>query len=473
MLPKLRVAGIVLFFAIAAVVWPRPARAGDGEAAFSSAVAAVRPALVRILVAEADYEGGREGKTEAAGSGVIITPEGYVVTNHHVAGQSKRLICTLADRREVEADLVGTDPLTDISVIKLRGAAGETFPFAAWGDSSTLNVGDRVYAMGCPLALSQSVTCGIVSNTELVMPAFASGYAFKLDGEDVGDLVRWIGHDASISPGNSGGPLVNADGKIVGINEISIGLGGAIPANMARAVAESLMKSGKVTRAWFGLSLQPRLKSTGLSTGVLIGGVSPDSPGAKAGVESGDILLRLAGKPVSVQFAEELPILNQALAALPVGAPVEIILSRGGKEVTLQVTPAERQEAEPKPMELRAWGMCASDVSRAMKAEARRSTSDGALVISLRDGGPCGTAKPPLTEGDIITSVNGQTVKDAAGLQTWTDALLKTGGEAPKVLVAFERDGERLVTVVTVGSQSLRTTRGWRRGRRGWASQRK
>lgn len=430
-----------------------PARASEGDAALPPGVAAVRPALVRILVAEANYDEGREGKSEAAGSGVIITARGDIVTNHHVAGQSKRLICTLADRREVEADLVGTDPLTDISVIRLRGAPGETFPFATWGDSSTLVVGDTVFAMGCPLALSQSVTRGIVSNTELVMPDFASGYSFKLDGEDVGDMVRWIGHDAAISPGNSGGPLVNAAGQIVGINEISIGLGGAIPANTARGVADALLKDGKVKRAWLGITLQPRLKSEKAAVGVLIGGVAPGSPAEKAGVKSGDILSKVAGKDVSVQFAEELPALNQMLAALPVGIASDIVVLRDGKETPIAVTPLERQEAEAKPVEMREWGMCVSDLTRADRIAERRATSDGVRVVSLRSGGPCGTAKPALAEGDIITQVDDHPVKNVSQIEAVTTALLKPAGSAPKALVAFERDGEKLVTVVSVGKK--------------------
>lgn len=449
---KKRIGLILLTVALAGGI-PK-LRAAEAEAALPAGVEAVRPALVRILVAEANYDDGREGKSEAAGSGVIITARGDIVTNHHVAGESKRLICTLADRREVEADLVGTDPLTDISVIRLRSTPGETFPFATWGDSSTLAVGDTVFAMGCPLALSQSVTRGIVSNTELVMPDFASGYAFKLNGEDVGDMVRWIGHDASISPGNSGGPLVDTSGKIVGINEISIGLGGAIPANTARVVADELIKDGKVKRAWLGITLQPRLKSANLATGVLIGGVAPGSPAEKAGIKSGDILEKVADKDASVQFAEELPALNQTLAALPLDVPSHLLVRRSGKELTLDVTPLERQDAEARPAELREWGMCVSDLTRAERIAERRATSDGAMVVSIRAGGPCGTAKPALAEGDIITRVEGHPVKNISDLRNVTDTLLKPGGPAPKALVSFERDGERLVTVIAVGKKA-------------------
>jgi serine protease Do len=142
---------------------------------------------------------------QAVGSGAIISKDGYLVTNHHVAGHGARMVCTLWNRQEVDAELVGTDPLTDISVLKLHPDEPMTFQPAAFGDSSLMRVGDTVLAMGSPMALSQSVTLGIVSNNEMVM-ARAFGGGMQLDGEDVGSLVKWIGHDAAIYGGNSGAP---------------------------------------------------------------------------------------------------------------------------------------------------------------------------------------------------------------------------------------------------------------------------
>ena len=139
---------------------------------------------------------------------------------------------------------VGTDAMTDIAVIKLAPRAAGPYPSVSFGDSDAARVGDNVLAMGSPRSLSQSVTSGIVSNTEMVMPRRMGMGNFELDGEDVGTLVKWIAHDAVIYPGNSGGPLVNLRGEIVGINEISLGLGGAIPGNLAKKSAEDLIKTG-------------------------------------------------------------------------------------------------------------------------------------------------------------------------------------------------------------------------------------
>src|SRR2546428_2298372 len=238
--------GFVIFSTVESAVASHEDVPSHLRSQVDAAISKVKPALVRIRVVSAEYSEGREVKIQAVGSGAIITKDGYLITNHHVAGHAKRMFCTLWNREEVEAELVGTDPLTDISVLKLKSETPREFTPARFGDSSKMRVGDSVLAMGSPMALSQSVTLGIVSNTEMIMPRFFGPFArFKLDGEDVGTLVRWIGHDAPIYGGNSGGPLGNLRREIIGINEISFGLAGAIPGNLAQGVAEQIMTKGK------------------------------------------------------------------------------------------------------------------------------------------------------------------------------------------------------------------------------------
>ena len=423
------------------------------SSAVEKAAAAVAPALVRLRVVDIEYESGRAMKGEATGSGVIFTQEGHIITNHHVAGKAKQIVCTMADRSEIDAELVGTDPLTDISVIRLRPKEPRAFAVARFGDSSRLQVGDPVLAMGSPLALSQSVTMGIVSNTELVMPDLFWPFKFQVEGEDVGSIVRWIGHDAKINPGNSGGPLVNLDGEVVGINEMQFGLSGAIPGNLARKVAEELVAHGQVVRAWLGLEVQPLLRSEPRQEGALVSGVIPGSPAAKAGFASGDVLVSLAGETVSVRVPEELPIFNQVVADLPLGKPAAAVVERDGKQVTLQVTPEEREPWRPREREFEEWGLTGRDLSGLEAKERRRESPDGVLITSLRSGGPSDDAKPKLLEDDILLAVDGRPLKTTDDLAAVTQELTKEQSEPRPVVVTFERKALQCMTVVKVGKE--------------------
>jgi serine protease Do len=425
------------------------------QRAVDKVVASVKPAVVRIRVVNVGYYQGRESKHEVAGSGVIISKEGHVVTNHHVAGKAKRIFCTLSNKEEIEADLVGTDPLADISVLKLQSNGKGKFPFAQFGDSSRLKVGDRVLAIGCPYAISQSVTMGIVSNTEMIMPELFWPFRFTLEGEDVGSIVRWIGHDAPIYGGNSGGPLVNLNGEIVGINEIGIGIGGAIPANLAKEIAEKLIANGKVVRSWLGFELQPLLKYSENERGVLISGTIEDSPAEKAGFHAGDILIRIAGKDVTVRFPEELPILNQELMDLPINEEVEAVVVRDKKELVLRVTTQEREYVQPKTREIERWGITARNLSIWTAKEMKRKNKDGVLVTTIRPGGPCGAARPMIVPDDVIVQVNATPVKSVEELVELTDKITEGKSEPVPVVVAFERKKEQHLTVVEVGIKEL------------------
>ncbi|MCP4375070.1 MAG: PDZ domain-containing protein [bacterium] len=429
----------------------------NADPAITKAVRNVYPALVRIYVVVDKPAGGRMRKFRAAGSGAIIDKKGYVVTNHHVAGNANRIICNLSDRQEIEAELVGTDALTDISVLKLDLSQlkdpSKGVSVANWGDSDSVRVGDVVFAMGSPAAVSQSVTKGIVSNTQLIMPKSSSGM-FRLDGENVGSVVRWLAHDAVIFGGNSGGPLVDANGRIIGINEIGLGsLGGAIPANVAKYCTEQIIANGYVKRSWTGMEVQPRLRSSKAGSGVLVSGVISDSPAVDAGMKPGDIVTRFDGKDVDCEVSEQLPLFNQLVLGTPVGKKVSIDLLRGGKAMTISLTTVAREAALPKPVELKLWGITARNLSRMMALERHRSDQNGVLVGSLRPGGPCGDAKPAIGGGDIIRKVNGKDVKDIGDLQKITSKLVKGKSEPVGVLVTFLRGTRELVAVVKVGKE--------------------
>jgi serine protease Do len=421
-----------------------------------AAVARVKPGLVRIRVVSTSYSEGREIKSQAVGSGAIITKEGHIISNHHVAGRAVRIFCTLVDREEIEAELIGTDPLTDICVIQLKPGGTREFPTVEFGDSSKLRVGDHVLAMGSPMALSQSVTLGIISNVEMVMPRFFGPMGrLRQEGEDVGSLVRWIGHDAQIYGGNSGGPLVNLEGRIVGINEIRMGLGGAIPGNLAQRVAQQLISFGRAKRAWLGMEVQPLLKESPDDRGVLVSSVLDGTPAHQAGLRGGDLIVRVGNTPVRVRHEEELPLFMGLVSDLPIGKDVAMTVLRSGKETTLRLTPTEREELRPRQQELKQWGVTARNLSGLMARELKRPTSDGVLVTSVRPGGPAGAAKPDLEPRDVIVEVNEQPIKSVGKLDDLTRQLTDGKKEPTPVLVAFERKGRRHVAVVRLGIREL------------------
>ena len=421
---------------------------------------------MRIYVVAEEPSGGRMQRMREAGSGAIVSRDGYVVTNHHVAGNAVRITCTLANGDEVEATRVGTDPLADIAVLKLkletRKHPDVPLAVAAWGDSNRLKVGDVVLAMGCPMAVSQSVTKGIVSNMQMIMPRYLEGQ-FRLDGEDVGQIVRWIGHDAVIFGGNSGGPLVNLDGEIVGINEIGLGsLGGAIPANLAREVVRPIDRARPGRAAvGSGLEFQHRLKSDKNPSGVLVAGVVEGSPAAKAGIKAGDVVTSFRGQTLNAELPEQLPLINQLVFATPVGETVEVTYLRDGKQHVAKVKTEQLQRALGDPLELKEWGIAVRDITRMMALERHRTSTKGALVDSVRGGGGAVTAKLPLESEDVILKVEGQDVPDVAALKRITTELTEGKSELVPVLVQFERDTKQLLTVVKIGREENKNRPAW------------
>jgi len=450
-----RFGGALMLSALFALAPIAGAQQSSLREAVELSVAIVKPALVRIHVVSTSYRDGREQKYQSSGSGVIITPEGHVITNHHVAGHATRLLCTLSTREEIEAELIGTDPLTDIAIIKLLPSDGRKFEVAPFGDSDSVRVGDHVLAMGSPLSLSQSVTLGIISNAEMVMPRRMGSRGLSLDGENVGMLVRWIAHDAVIYPGNSGGPLVNTLGEIIGINEISMGLGGAIPGNLAKSIAESLIEKGKVSRSWIGVTVQPLLKHGERERGILIAGALEGAPAADAGLESGDILVSLNGVDTTVHFDEQLPDFNRLIAELPIGSKIEAVVLREGREQTLTITTVEREKRLPQQHEFKQWGITGRNIAYVRSKEMKRDNSKGVEVTSVRAGGAAADAKPAIRRGDVLLALGGKKIDNTDDLAKLTRKLTK-GADAPvSALTTFERRGESYVTVVDVGVSEL------------------
>ncbi len=275
------------------------------------------------------------------GSGVIVSPEGYILTNFHVIEGAQEIEVTLSDSRKATAKLIGADPDTDLAILRIQL---DRLPVVALGNSDSLQVGDRVLAIGNPFGVGQTVTSGIVS-------------ALGRNQLGINTFENFIQTDAAINPGNSGGALVDVQGNLLGINTAiysrsggNMGIGFAIPVSTARQVLEGIVKDGQVTRGWLGVEpteITPEMAETfGLkqTQGVIITGVLQDGPAAKAGIKPGDVLLRVAGK--DIQNVGEL---LTHIASLPPGQQVKVELARRNAAMTLDVTPAQRPKLKTTP----------------------------------------------------------------------------------------------------------------------------
>jgi S1-C subfamily serine protease len=428
--------------------------APGAPAAQSEMLARVFPSIVRIEAIRLMPFDGHLTKAWTAGSGVIITKDGHVLTNCHVSEDVDAFRCYLYDGQHVDARRVGQDPLTDIAVLQLDLAQLKKgtgpLPVAVFGDSDRMKPGDTVFALGSPGFLSQSVTQGIVSNPSLVLPERTVG-RMMLRGEDVGMLVRWLLHDASIFGGNSGGPLVNLRGEVIGVNEIGVfNLGGAVPGNLARGVAMQLVATGRVVRGWSGLTVQPRLEADASDTGVVVSDVAAGSPAAKAGIEAGDVVLRCDG--IAVEGAQEKAIAHYyrlETGCLP-GSVLTLDYLRAGKPQSARFALAAREPARADDVEVPQWGAVVRDLTSTVVREELLPDKVGVLVENVRPGGPSGQAEPELRRGDVLIALDGKPVADVAGLRALTAAMFPDAETAltHASIADFRRAGAVLETAI-------------------------
>ena len=441
---------------VAAAQAPAPAAIQAGapavpQRAIAAARDAVYPALVNLTVVARSFADGRTVRYPASGSGVVVTPEGHVLTNYHVAGDATRITATLTSGEVLDAEVVVHDPLTDLSVLRLRAPEAREFLAARLGDSDTLEVGDPVLAMGNPLALSSSVSLGIVANPRRVFtgPSGVEIEEMELEvGQRTGLLTRWIQHDALILPGNSGGPLVDLAGDVVGINELGgAGIGFAIPSNVAAAVLAQAIEAGVVRRGWLGFTVLPVAK-LGRETGALVAAVLPGSPADAAGLEPGDVLVGLAGEPVVARFAEQVPLVYGRIAELPIGAEVELVVERGalaggGGRETLTARVEEMQAAPGAEAEVSGLGVTVQEVTRPLALDLGLPSDRGVRITGVRPGSPGEQARPALAAGDVLLSFAGKETELPGDLAAAVEA--SAGRPA---LAVVRRGREELVTVV-------------------------
>ncbi|SYZ72664.1 Peptidase S1 and S6 chymotrypsin/Hap [Candidatus Zixiibacteriota bacterium] len=370
----------------------------------------VLPALVHIQPVITDYRTGKMIKQSVVGSGVIFQKDGYVVTNYHVAGKAERIICTLYDREQVKAQLVGGDPMTDIAVIKLDLTDYKgTLNVAEFGNSDSVQVGQYVLAMGSPLALSRSVSCGVISTTD----RFFAGDVRLPSGEKTGMYNNWIQTDAAINPGNSGGPLVDLNGKVVGINSratlFANNIGFAIPINIVKYVTSSILTKGRVVRSWIGVQCQELQDlegwfRTNRNQGVLISSIDPQSPADSAGLKAGDIILKVDGKPVSARFAEELPAFYKLIADYPAGSKLTLTVQRGDSTEAIQLITHELGDVLGEDLECKDWGFTVKGITKQMAVDNQLEDTIGVYVSGVQKVGAAGDGG--LLPGDVIREID-------------------------------------------------------------------
>jgi serine protease Do len=442
---------------------------GGGERAFVQIAKAVRPAVVNIFTSRTGrgpegphampfddpffrrffgeeflkrFEAPRERKERNLGSGVIVDPGGFLITNNHVVNKADEIKVYLADKREFKAKLVGTDSKTDLAVLKIEADGLATIP---WSDSDKLEVGEFVLAVGNPFGLTQTVTLGIVS---------AVGRASM----GIAEYEDFIQTDAAINPGNSGGALVNARGELVGINTAifsqsggNMGIGFAVPSNMARSVLEQIVKGGKVVRGWLGVSIQelsPELAAQfGIADarGVLVSDVLDGSPAKRAGIERGDVIVEFDGRQV-----ENPTQLRNAVAQTSIGkkATVKFIREKQPRSVEVMIAEQPRQVAQAEGEEPAESAAAAAGVLADL--EVRELTGDWATRLGLGAGArgvvvarvkPGTTAEEAgIREGDVILEINR---KPVTNLKAYERAA-GTVGKSDPVLLLIKRQGRTI-----------------------------
>ncbi len=377
----------------------------------------------------------RQERQQSLGSGVIVSPEGYVLTNNHVVDGATDITVALGDKREFKARVVGTDPKTDIAVLKIDA---DHLPYITIGDSAKVEIGDYVLAIGDPFGVGQTVTMGIVS-------------AKQRGGLGIEDYEDFIQTDAPINPGNSGGALVNDRGELIGINtailshgsEGNQGIGFAVPVNLARQVMSEILQNGKVVRAYLGIlpqDITPAMAkafNTKDTRGALVGDVTPNSPAEHSGLQKGDIIREVDGKPVDNSNQ-----LRNDLSMRQPDSSVTLKVDRNGSmrtmEVKLAELPTERasNQASPKS-EGSLEGMSVENLTPEMARQLHLSPETKGVVVT--DVDPAGkAAQAGLRNGDVIQEVNRRPVTNREQFE----AAIRHSGDSPLFLI--NRDGNTL-----------------------------
>jgi serine protease Do len=398
-----------------------------------------------------EEDGNRPRRVSSLGSGFVIDAEGIVITNNHVIADADEVFANFNDGSKLKAEIIGRDPKTDIAVLRIKPE--KPLVAVSFGDSDRLRVGDWVMAIGNPFGLGGSLSVGVVSarNRDI----------------NSGPYDNFIQTDAAINRGNSGGPLFNMQGEVVGVNTAiispsggSIGIGFSIPAKTAMAVIDQLREFGETRRGWIGVRIQQiddQIAETlgiGTAHGALIAGVNEGGPAEKAGMKSGDVIVKFDGQEI-----REMRDLPRAVASTAVNKSVDVVVLRNGKQQTLRITLGRLEDSEkaqqasvkaPAPetrgVTKRLLGLELSQMTDEMRKRFKlRDNVKGLVIVSIEQNSPL--ADQRVMPGDVITEVTGQAVASAADLQRRIDALKKDGKKSALLLLLNAAGEQRFVPV--------------------------
>ena len=396
----------------------------------------VFPAVVFVKVLKESHETGKKVTEEISGSGVIISEKGELLTNWHVVDKAVSIRCLLFDGRAMDGEVVGSDKDTDLGLVQLKVPKdSKPLPWARFGDSTRLKEGDFVMAMGAPWGLSRSVSQGIIACTRRF-----------LQGQSQYSL--WLQSDASISPGNSGGPLVDTEGNIVGINTLAAKSGGdlgfAVPVETVKIIVGQLRAHGKVNWSWTGLQLQP-LKDFNRNMyfegteGVMVSETDPDSPARRAGIKVRDCIMKVNAQAISAEWEENLPLVHRTLGLLAKNKPAKFVVQRNGKLVTVDLTPREKGKVEGEELELPRWDMTIKTINQFDNEDLYFYRKKGVFVYGVKYPGNAATAS--LASRDIILKIANNEVTTLEDVKKIHAEAVKKIKAKHRILFAILRNG--------------------------------
>lgn len=411
---------------------------GDFREVVRRAKAEVFPALVFLRCLRETHETGERQSQEVSGSGVLISPDGYLLTNWHVVDRATQVRCLLYDGQAYHAEIIGTDRDTDLALVRLQMPDDASpLPYARLGDSSRMAEGDFVMAMGAPWGMSRSVSIGIVSSTRRYLPGNS-------------EYSLWLQTDASISPGNSGGPLVNTSGEVIGINTRGVlfggGVGFSVPSNIVAELVPHFREHGSVPWSWTGIQLQPlrdfnRDIYFEADEGVIVAGTDPDSPARRAGLQVRDRIVRIAGKPVTAMTEEDLPAMRRLLGMLPRDSATEFEVDRNGNVVRLEITPREKGDVEGKEHDFPRWDMTLKAINQFENPSLYFHRNEGVFVFGTK--WPGNASRAGLAPQDIILELDGTAVTTLDDVRAIHEQAMANIDTRRRMVVTILRNGLR------------------------------